>query len=345
MAFQPAVHSRCCRATCGCVIPNEVVKDIRNVLLILLGICTAIVVITLLALSVQDVDAGDVAVAYHKVGRSLESTPLAEGRHWETPDTALIVYPVRFVTFEQDVPCLSSDGVPINFVISVEYQVQPATVRQITLEYHDANNHRKLVELAIIDMTKDVCAAFKGGDFSGSQRALADQMLFANMTTRFQTRPYFASIGNVQLRNIVIHPDLAAAVGAKQEALQQVQIALSERVQVLTQEETALRVAEENIRISITQAQAEADSVLFEATQQAEALNAVWTDRSSEVGFGLSALGSSSALTYLEEYLRPTLESRIRSPELQTCLQDCVARNDCWACWVGRSVQGVSVSP
>lgn len=312
--------------------------------LVMVGVLTVITAIVLMVMSVQDVDAGDVAVVYHTVGRSLEGAPLVEGRHWKTPDTALVVYPVRFVTFEQDVPCLSSDGVPINFVISVEYQVQPAAVRQITLEYHDAERHRRLVELSIIDMTKDVCAAFKGGDFSGSQRAAADQMLFSNMTSRFRDRPYFATIGNVQLRNIVIHPDLATAVAAKQEALQQVQIALSERVQVLTQQETALRVAEENIRISVTQAQAEADSVLFEATQAADALGAVWTDRSNEVGFGLSALGSRGALQYLEEYLRPTLESRVRSPGLQTCLQDCVARGDCWACWVGRSVQGVSVS-
>jgi regulator of protease activity HflC (stomatin/prohibitin superfamily) len=329
--FDPKEDNKCCWRFWGCALNNRGLCCWTTSIILGVGV---ILLIALLALSVKDVDENEIAIPYDQVSRSI-GEPIEAGKHVLTPAVELFTFDRKFITNDIKLPCISKDGLIINLDVTQQYQFNKDEVVDVLFEFGEQSAVDDYIDVIAQDTIRDVCALFDGEEFF-TRRGDVELRLISNMTTILSAADAHVTPGFVQLKNIALPNALLSAIQAKQLALEDVDVANSERAQQLIQRQTALQQAELDAQILLVQAGAAASTIKVAADEAANARLITWAERSKAFIIDLEALGIDPA-TYVDDYLFVRLRSQTLTPVQQACLQSCPAGTACWYCFTTAS--------
>lgn len=232
----------------------------------IIGACIMVVVIALFALNpTYSVDQGEQAVVltWGKVTGTADA-----GLHFKLPfvqSVQTISTQSHFEAFPDPTSsrakfeAYSKDQQPADIQLSVNYHVKPEAIGQVYAEYGT------LGQLVYRTLDQQTPAIFKNvfGTYDAQtavqQRAKLNADVLSALQDAAKGEPLV--IESVQVKDIKYQPEYEAAIAAKQQATVEVQT-----------KEQELAKQQVDAKITVTQAQAKADSELAVATNQAKAV-------------------------------------------------------------------------
>jgi regulator of protease activity HflC (stomatin/prohibitin superfamily) len=142
------------------------------------------------------------------------------------------------------------------------------------LEYRDYYKWAEVVESAARSGIHHACSEFQVTAFQQKRNLLQDRM-FENLRIKLEgdgsgSRGVFAKAISLQLNNVELPEEYAAAVAEKQAAEEGIALAKAERTQNVTKAETEFLTAQEEARRILATATIEAELLLMEAKLEAE---------------------------------------------------------------------------
>jgi len=310
----------------GCSWNNMI---IYRVITAIVGIVGVILLIVLLALSIRDVDENELVIPYYKVSRRV-GTIEGAGKHTFTPDIKLFTYDRKFITNDIEVECISKDGLIITLIVTQQYQLKKEELKSVLFEFGEQEALDVYIDTIAQDTVRDVCALFNGDEFF-SGRGNVELTLINNITSAMNSAQARVIPGFVQLKNIVLPTAILTAIQNKQLALEDVDVANSERAQVLIEAETRRQEAKLDADILLVGAKAAADGIKLAASERANARLLQWAERAKAFIINIEALNI-DAESYVDDYLFPRLISHTLTPAQQACLQSCPTA-PCWYCF------------
>ena len=244
--------------------------------------CGIIIMIALLPASIEDINQNEVGIEYNKdETRAVGNRVLTEGREYWSPSSRVIRFPRTVQTIENDLRCLSLDGLEMQLRVSVQYQIiaNITELRGIIFEYGGADNLEDYLEALSRSFISHVCSQSTGEDFIDLRGDIQEEMQ-ESLTRAFGISDAHSEIILVQLQNVEHPPRFIDANQRRQDVLQQQQEETNRRAQQITAAETRLAVAEQEAITTVITATGEANARLAVAEQEAIAAAALWNERS-----------------------------------------------------------------
>ncbi len=335
-------NSKCCWRYCGIAVDRSCCLGISCALFTVIALLLTIV---LVAVSIKNVAHNDLAIVVNAHSKEVDSDILEEGRHTLYPGATLHTFPRKFVTINDQISCLSKDGLHIDIRPTVQYQY---IKERLMFSFRRVGNseelrefNRNIAETAL----RDACSNFTAQQFYTS-RGIVE----ANIATRFnelisQSKLSGGSPGFVQMDNFQLPSALLEAISESQRALEDVDIAESQRDESLILARTAqIRSAQQNA-IKLIEANTDVSVILFQANQQSLARQNLWNQLGLAILSDITNLNI-SPIDYVETVLLPKATVGNLDAKLRSCLQNCASQAEteshCWYCWVN-AIPSVSV--
>lgn len=267
-----------------------------------------LLMIILIPLSIENVEANEYAAVYNDLSNVIDDEILAEGRYVLDPASRLIIFPRTLETIDMTgsslLRALTSDGLQMELDITVQFALIREHIPAVVREFGVYTELKAYITQITRANVKDVCSRYSAEDFF-FKRAEIEQAMISRLTVAFMSAPAYATASLVQLRN-VNHPDLFEQENQAKELVKQERAkALNERAQQETEETTKLSEAEADARITIIQADAQALSTIAKATEEANAITAVWAARATSFATIRTALNVTGD-EFVDTYLRYT---------------------------------------
>lgn len=324
-------RNRFCYRFCGLSIDGGHVDSCLVIACMLVAGALALIMIVLLALSVQDVGDDEVAIPYDKVARSV-GTLLEGGKHLLTPATKLYKYDSKFISNVLKFPCISKDGLEIDLHVVQQYRLFKDEVKSLFFTFGGQGYVDEFVSEVTKSATREACALFDGELFFG-QRNEVEAAIIRNVTSAINAVQAHAEPGFVQLFAVYLPSAFESSIEAKQLAIEDIAVARNQRAQAVTGRQTELAEARLQADITLNAANSTAEGIIIEAHEKATARRRLWEERAEAFLLNMEALGV-DAEEYVDEYLFPQLLAESLSAEQQACLRLCnPAVNDCWYCF------------
>jgi len=280
-----------------------------------------------------------VAIPYDKVSRKVGKI-LNAGKHLLYPSVRMFKFDRKFITNDLEISCISADGLIVNVDVTQQYQLVKDDLKTILFDFGGQDALDDYVDVIAQDTIRDVCATFNGEEFF-SKRGDVEQMMINNLTTVISAAEAHVVPGFVQLKNIALPTALLTAIQNKQLALEDVDIANSERAQQLIQKETQKQEAALDAQILLVNANATGNAIKVTAQEKANARLIQWAERAKAFIIDVEALNI-DPVSYVDNYLFPRLRAHTLTPTQQSCLQTCPPATACWYCFT-TAIPAVSV--
>jgi regulator of protease activity HflC (stomatin/prohibitin superfamily) len=247
---------------------------------ITIGVISLVLFIVLMALSFEVLEYDEYGIKYHNVSKVLSTEVYGQGRHYVQPGEGFFRFKSTFViiTFqtgaeganhddERSIDCLTADALPVVIDATVQYQLRRADLVDLLLAFADGS------EDVIISQAKAAirlaCSNSTAEEMYTNRQGIQTKMLDK---VQSELASLFVDVSFLELINIELPFEYNIAVGNKESSRAQVNVALNQRTQVLINTTTQLLTAEEDAKISIIQATAEASAVLSAAMADARAI-------------------------------------------------------------------------
>jgi len=221
------------------------------------GFSTVLMVIILIACSIETIDSTEMGIAYNAPQAKLSSEVQEEGLHGKAPFGYFVLWPRTQQTLKQNVTGLSSDGVVVSTDVAFQYTVESNYLLELTMDYKDFDNYGKIMQLMARSGIRNAIHKYTAQQFQ-TMRAAVQTTMFDDVTARFQLGNMHAIVMDLQL-TFVSRPALYdAVVDEKENARNAIDLVSNLRQQQITQANTQLlrtRVqANKTIDIATTQA-------------------------------------------------------------------------------------------
>lgn len=316
----------------GCTIAAIVIFSVSSIILI--G--------TLVGLSVKKVNNGEYAIVYHDVSNQFDATILEEGRHVLTPDNHLFKFTKKFVTNDDPVQCLSSDGLYISVIPVIQYQFNKTTLYDAFRNLGEQSKIKRYINSIIETAVLDACSLFTAENFY-TNRGDVEREISEQFTRKLENAKIpGASPGFVQLKNFQLPQVLLSSIEKAQLALEDVGVAMTERQEKLIVAETAQIQEIQNNQIKLLNGRTLANSILYKAEEQVFARSNLWAGMSSAFLSDMNGLNL-TADEYVTFFLLPKATMNVLTDKTRACLTNCGGGENCWFCWVNNAIPAVGV--
>jgi regulator of protease activity HflC (stomatin/prohibitin superfamily) len=236
-----------------------VFKNIPKVIGVMLGVCFLWYVLS----SAIIIEAGDRGVIFNNFSGVKLDQVLGEGFHIVPAVVNNVTYyDVYTRTWTEDIPCLSSDGLPIAMDVSIRYRMNAdkvAVVKQNVGGQEDVE--QKILIPTARSKMRDIAAKFTAQEAFAHKR-MELQKAYENILTKFFAGEKYLIAEQILVRKVVPPADLTKKIQetkvAEQEVLRQKNILAAEK---------------QKKEQKIVQAQAEAAAIQVKAKAEARALS------------------------------------------------------------------------
>lgn len=257
------------------------------------GVVGLVLTITLISLSVNNVQQDENALHYGAVTRHFRGSVLGPGRVLLQPDSKLITYKNTFVPWENTVDCWTKDGLETILTVAVQTRYVPEELFDIAFEFGDEGDFLPFVTEIISELIRDECSKFTSFNFYDVRGEVQQ-----NMTRRIEAdlprlSTHIRSGGFLQLKNIVLPAGFNTAIVNKRLAEQDIILRANERTQRIIVANTQLSQANNNATVAVNAATQHARAVSFAAEQQAAAITTLYQQRLFVYKTGADALNMS----------------------------------------------------
>merc|ERR1711988_963568 len=206
------------------------------------GVCClkiTILAIILIACSVETIDSTEMGIAYNAPQAVLASEVKEEGLHGKPPFGYFILWPRTHQTLHQELKGLSKDGVVISVTVAFQYKVNEKELQRLTLDYKDFDNYKVNLQKKSRSGIRNACMDFLAQEFQ-TKRAAVQTAMFDKVKERLDAGLMYAFVLDLQLTSVDRPAAYEAAVDAKENARNEIDLARNLRAQKLTQANTNL---------------------------------------------------------------------------------------------------------
>jgi len=293
-------------------------RDSLKCLTVLTVIIACILFAVLLGLSFVTINHDQMGIKYNKISRKVDtSTIYTEGRNYIHPADTMFIYSRRYVTvdFSKDadaVDCLSSDGIYISLLITFQYQIIQGQLFDILFEWGQMDSFDNYIRLLSRESIRQSCSNFTVNDFAQARGAVEQAMQY-NLAADFVSSDAHATGSLLQLKNVEYPTDYQNALTATTQAKTDLQNAVNERPNQLTQANTTFAVANYTAFQQIVNAQATAQAILQQANADAQAINQTWVQRANAYKDVMTALNM-NASEFINVYFKSYVLEQLNNP-------------------------------
>jgi regulator of protease activity HflC (stomatin/prohibitin superfamily) len=250
-------------------------KKMTRYAVIFLVLAVVATVIGLLASSFRKLGSTQYGLEYNVHKKQLADAATAGGLHAGPPGFYFIKFPSTQVTVDGWGICNSSDGLQVAYEVTYQYQMPQEWLKDAILKYRDFDRWATVVESAGTAAVQHACADYTITNFQ-NQRGIIQGTMEVKLRDKLEG-PERDGVGGVyaraislQLRDVSLPREYSNAVSEKQEAAQDIQLAINQRTQETTKAQTKLLNAKQQAKKTLDTATNEATVTLTEATLKAE---------------------------------------------------------------------------
>lgn len=265
-----------------------------------------IIMITLLSLSILNVNQDEWALNYGKVTRHIRGDVMGPGRYTLQPDSELITYKNTFVPWELIIDCWTADGLDVTLDITIQTRYVETELQTILFEFGDEDAFRPYVDSILKKLLRESCSNFTSFDYYNQRGVIQADMLNRIDGQLPLLGTHITSGGYLQLRNIQLPAQFNQAILDKRSAEQDISVAINQRAQQLIIASTNLSQANNLAAIVINNATQHAAAVRFGAEQQAIAIRAKYAQRLQVYTTAMTSLGMNAS-----DYIKYVLYNRL----------------------------------
>lgn len=283
------------------------------------GICAVIFLIlaflglfilfpVLMAYSFADCGPADWCIKYHTISKKVDTSKIyTQGKHYVQPGEIFLRYKNRYVTREyttgdDQVKCLSKDGVLHNLRITIQFRLFKEYLFDILWNIGEFSKLKKIVDDETREAIKDTCSNFTANEFN-DYRGVIQRAMESNIEKAYVENQGWWTLGFLQLQNINQPKDYVEAILAVQEAEQDINAAENERPLVLVQAYTNLTVTQREADEILVVAHGEANGILAKAAEEGEAIFNEFQERATSLANVKTGLAMTTD-EFLDYYLR-----------------------------------------
>lgn len=257
--------------------------------------CALVVVVlvtaaSLIGTSLQKLSSTEYGLQYDVHKKLLASDAKEGGLHAGPPGFTFVKYPSTYITtnipedfggdpdLNRNGMCVSRDGLRVQIRVTFQYQLPMDNVRKVTKKYRDLGRWKYIVNAAAVSAIQFGCSRFETSSFQSERGSIQAEMETAlrryleGNNTDEDPGVYARAIG-LQLRNVELPESYRQAVAAKQEAAEDIGLAVNQRLQEVTRAQTLLQSAVENAKKINDTAQIDKNLRIQEATLEAEGIS------------------------------------------------------------------------
>lgn len=239
------------------------------------GLLVAVLTITLVAVSVKQVNEGTVAVVYLDLSEQFSGEPITPGFHTLPPDNKLYVFETKFQSRDVSGQCRSRDGIHIQIQTTFQFNFDTSRLIQAMTTYGTKDKIISHMQRQAHSAVNKACSYFDAVDFTRERAAIEFNMSSLIEQAINQSNAY-VNVGAFQFRNFEYPRNFQDAVNSKQRTSQQKDVVTSQRPGIIILATTHLRQSQEAVQILINDANAQANTLIDSATIAANAVLASW---------------------------------------------------------------------
>jgi prohibitin 2 len=242
---------------------------------------------SLIGVSLNTLQSTEVGLEYDVHAKLLEETAKEGGLHAGPPGYKFVKFPSTYITTdvpddlddpEREGTCVSADGLRVQIAVSFQFQVPRAQLSELVRKYRDFKRWKKVVNAAAVSAIQKGCSLYEIGSFQ-AERGMIQESMTQALKYKLEGDPddpddtgvYALAVG-LQLRNVMIPMEYSQAVAAKQEANEDVGLAINQRQQQVTLAETTLQTSLESARKINDTAIINKQLMIAEASLEAEGI-------------------------------------------------------------------------
>jgi len=258
--------------------------DNRVVAVGVVVVAVLVLIISLVASSLEKLDSKEVGLQYDTIQKDLDSKVYTEGLHLGPVGFEFIKFPNIYTTMEfTNKECLNKDGVPIGIDVTYQYRVQMQHLKTVALNFKDFDGFQDVLAAVGVSALHEACSYFNTTEFQAS-RGEFQRRLEEILKKRYEDLN--CDVDDLQVNNIQRPDEYEAAIRSKERAKEDIQVAQEERPRQVTEANTLLREAESeakiirdkaesDARIRTLQAEKEAEAIIEQYNKEAEAYEAI----------------------------------------------------------------------
>mmetsp|Transcript_24683 Transcript_24683/g.44676 ORF Transcript_24683/g.44676 Transcript_24683/m.44676 type:complete len:376 (-) Transcript_24683:110-1237(-) len=234
-----------------------------------------ITVICLLATSFEKLDSTQQGVEYNVHSKTLADAAKTGGLHAGPPSYRFIKFPSTFIT--EDLPdgiCVSQDGLRVEFSVTFQYSMPEAWLLPAILKYRNFGKWADVVGAAGTSAVQHSCSEFTISSFQ-NKRGIIQATMEDNLRIKLEglqedgSDGVYARVVSLSLKNVELPLEYQTAIQEKQNASEDIALAINQRNQELTKARTQLLTATEEAHKILDNAENNAELILAEASLKA----------------------------------------------------------------------------
>jgi regulator of protease activity HflC (stomatin/prohibitin superfamily) len=254
------------------------------------AVLVAVLMITLLAVSIKQVNEGTVAVVYLDLSEKFSGEPITPGFHTLPPDNKLYVFETRFQSRDVSGQCRSRDGIHIQIQTTFQFNFAVDSLIKSMTTYGTKDKTVSHMHRQAHAAVNKACSYFDAVDFT-RERALIELNMSRTIELAMSNSSAFVNVGAFQFRNFEYPRNFQDAVNSKQRTSQQKDVVTSQRPGIIILATTHLRQAQEAVQILINDANAQANTLIDSAKIAANAVLASWNQTIVQLQLEMNNLG------------------------------------------------------
>lgn len=296
-------------------------------------VVSLIVIISLVATSVRNVDHDEYAIVYNSISKVVDPEVRMEGKHLLPVGSSLIFFRRTYVTIEfaqedgDEVECLSRNGLKMVLDMTMQYQWQNGKIIDIFRNFGTNDLAHNFLMFLARETFREVCSLYDAVDFfgggnvkdQGKTRAAIQEKMRNALTESFSNASTYADLQQVQLLNIKLPLEVDRAINEVQQADLDSTKARQEELQELQKAGVNLNKATYSAQTFINDANEEKLTIMYKAGQDVAALEARFDQLAESFATVLNSTGMSPeafVTSYLESQLLRQVEGSSTNPPI-----------------------------
>ncbi len=251
----------------------------KNVAVAVFIIGMLVTSIVLLSLSIKDVASDEWALNYGRTTRHVRGEVMGPGRQTLQPDSQLITFKNTFVPWDIEIDCWTSDGLEVELQIAIQTRYVDKEIKDIFFEFGYESDFKPYVSNVLEKLMRETCSNYTSFDYYNQRGAVQSDMLNRIETHLPSLGTHITTGGFLQLKNIKLPDSFNQAILDRRSAEQDIQVAANQRAQQLIIANTKLSQAINTGTIIVNDAELTSDAILFDAQQQALAIESKYDQR------------------------------------------------------------------
>mmetsp|Transcript_3697 Transcript_3697/g.5574 ORF Transcript_3697/g.5574 Transcript_3697/m.5574 type:complete len:311 (+) Transcript_3697:102-1034(+) len=244
------------------------------------GCSWLIIAIVLIAVSLKKLSPTEYGVEYDRWTKTLDEAAKAGGLHLGPVGYRFVKFPSTQITSNFADTCVSRDGLRVGYQVTFQYSLEVKHMTEVVEKYRDFQTWGTVAESAATSAVQHTCSEYNVTNFQAMRNQIQSTMFDK---TKDKLSSIRALANSLQLSNIDLPSEYKSAVSEKQRAVEDIALAINQRIQETTKANTELLAAEEEAKkimenafntanITITQANLKAEETEFAFSKEKEVL-------------------------------------------------------------------------